>query len=401
MEEPIPKKPDSTNPAGDHPAEGAPTASLELPFPAIKLVSETIGKAELLLGYAAEAGIDAEDDVREAILTARTAHDAGNTTDQTAANLLKAFTKLAARVRPVTVDSLIACRHPKEARQTIRIYGLIAIGVGCIIVLISLITFVSNNISEKIKTDIDTANGLAAKLRAQLGPSPPTNLIAGVNKAANLSQDEIWFGPVGIPRGLASKDVISDLQQFAATMREIDAYSRQLQYFLLNFKPAYYPSTGTNWEAKRRKLELTPGLNVLLSQELTDKVEEYQVVRNIANNVQDRVVVYYGAIATCLLPVLYALLGAGAYLLRSYEDQIKNRTLSAGDRHVSRFLIAGIGGLVVGLFNVTQGVSISPFAVAFLVGYAVDVFFAFLEGLLQMFKRPAGAAGTPGIPPKM
>jgi hypothetical protein len=88
------------------------------------------------------------------------------------------------------------------------------------------------------------------------------------------------------------------------------------------------------------------------------------------------------------LPVLYALLGTVAYLLRLYEEQFKNRVLIAGDKHVARLLIAGIGGLVVGQFNnVTQGITISPFAVAFLVGYAVDVFFTFLEGLLQMFKR--------------
>jgi hypothetical protein len=46
-------------------------------------------------------------------------------------------------------------------------------------------------------------------------------------------------------------------------------------------------------------------------------------------------------------------------------------------------------------FAMTQGTSISPLAIAFLVGYAVDVFFSFLEGLLQTFtksKAPAGVA---------
>jgi hypothetical protein len=78
--------------------------------------------------------------------------------------------------------------------------------------------------------------------------------------------------------------------------------------------------------------------------------------------------------------------------LRSYEQQSKNRTLVAGEKPIARLLIAGIGGLVVGQFNnVTQGINITPFAVAFLVGYAVDVFFTFLEGLLQMFiKRGPG-----------
>ena len=84
-------------------------------------------------------------------------------------------------------------------------------------------------------------------------------------------------------------------------------------------------------------------------------------------------------------------------MLRLSEDQKKNHTLIACNRYGARYLIAGIGGLVVGQFNVAPGVAVSPLAVAFLVGYAVDVFFAFLEGLLQMFKRgpgPTGAQGT-------
>jgi NAD(P)-dependent dehydrogenase (short-subunit alcohol dehydrogenase family) len=36
---------------------------------------------------------------------------------------------------------------------------------------------------------------------------------------------------------------------------------------------------------------------------------------------------------------------------------------------------------------ITQGASIAPLAFAFLVGYAVDVFFVFLEGVLQAFTK--------------
>jgi len=135
-------------------------------------------------------------------------------------------------------------------------------------------------------------------------------------------------------------------------------------------------------------LELTPGLNLRLSEELTDRVAEYQQVRSFGNQIVEKASVYYGAFAISILPVLYALLGAVAYLLRSYEQQSKNRTLVSGEKPIARLLIAGIGGLVVGQFNnVAQGINITPFAVAFLVGYAVDVFFTFLEGLFQMFTK--------------
>jgi hypothetical protein len=259
-----------------------------------------------------------------------------------------------------------------------------------------LLTFVSKNISDKITTNIDAANGLAAKLRSELGPAsfstnpPPAAALAETNSPSLSLQDQVWFGPAGIPSGLSDKDVISDLSQFAATMREVDGYARQLKKrCLFNFTEPHYVLSATN----RMTLELTPGLNLRLSQELTDRVAEYQQVRSFGNQVVEKATVYYGAIAISILPVLYALLGAVAYLLRSYEQQSQNRTLVAGEKPIARLLIACIGGLVVGQFNnVAQGINITPFAVAFLVGYAVDVFFTFLEGLLQMFvKRGPGA----------
>jgi len=92
---------------------------------------------------------------------------------------------------------------------------------------------------------------------------------------------------------------------------------------------------------------------------------------------------------------MYALLGALAYLLRSYQDQVRTRTFTGSDTHVARFVIAAIGGGVVGLFkNFTTGdeASISPLAIAFLVGYAADVFFSFLDSFVQTFNRGAPKA---------
>lgn len=388
-----PPNPASSNPvvAPPVPTAAAPAtdsaASLLL---SVKYLSDKLEEAELLMGYAAEVGVKVDGQVRDDVLKARAASDSGGITEPTAANLLTALTTLAVNVRPVTVMSLRAWANPEvQSKKEIPFLAPIAICIGVVIVVFSLLTFVSKSISDKITADVDTANTLVAKLRVELGPaSSSTNLpvalaMSAANNAATPSADEVWFGPGGIPPGLSDKDIINDLQLFAATMRQIDGYTRQLRRFCL-----FAFDSRTN----QSSLELKPGLNVLLSQELTDKAEEYQHVRNLADQVVEKVTVYYGALAISILPIMYALLGAVAYLLRSYEEESKNRTLNVGGNKSARLLIAGIGGLVVGQFNnVTQGINITPFAVAFLVGYAVDVFFAFLEGLLQMFiKRGPG-----------
>jgi hypothetical protein len=137
-----------------------------------------------------------------------------------------------------------------------------------------------------------------------------------------------------------------------------------------------------------------------MPQDLDNLTDTYLEVRSFAQDILDRVSVFYGAFTTCLLPVLYALLGTCAYLLRCFEEEVRNKTFTLSSRAMSaRLLVALIGGAVVGLFgnfNITQGASISPLAVAFLVGYAVDVFFTFLEGLLQTFtkRKNAGAASA-------
>lgn len=383
------------------PAAVVPAAApLYVPgFLKVQYLSEKLEESELLLGYATVSGIEVDDDVRDAVLAARMASDAGRVTEKVAAELLTALTALAACVRPVSADSLRASANLDGARATIRFYGIMAGLVGGLIIVISLVTYFSSSVADKIKADIEVANALASKLRSELGPSPST-----VPEAAEpaptftLGQaDRIWYGASTPPAGLSDRDIIGDLQQFAATMREIDAYARQLKYFVFDFdEPAATRQPGS--------LELKAGLDRRLSEELTAKVREYQGVRALGNSVQEKVTVYYGAIATCILPVLYSLLGAGAYLLRMYEDQIKTRTLVASNRHVARFLIAGIGGLVVGLFNnfTSQGITFSPFAIAFLVGYAADVFFTFLEGLLQIFRKGSGGAaqgsGSPANP---
>jgi hypothetical protein len=382
------------------PSSGGQNSPSTLPNALDTFLEKNLEHAELLLSYASELGISIEDKVRDSILEARIAHAAHTTTQKIAAELLSALTALAVSVRPVTVDSLRTWAKPNREgyRPTARVYTISGVVIGVLVIFISIITFVSSRVSESIRTEVETENALASKLAAELGPPPvgttqPPDTATAVTEVSRLetagsnSAEMIWFGSNGPPRGVSSKDIITDLQKFAATMREIDRNSRWLNRFVFNAARVPFEKDRENWELMRQKFELTPDLPVLLSSEFAKKVEIYQEIRNFANTVQGNSSIWYGAIATCILPVMYALLGAAAYLLRLYDDQVKNRTFVAGDKHLARLLIAGIGGLVVGQFNVTPTVAISPFAVAFLVGYAVDVFFAFLNGLLQTFKR--------------
>ena len=366
-----------------------------------QLVSERVPKfgsvlddALLLLTYATEQGIDVGETTRTSILTAK-ASGSSDWNYAGAGNLLAAFATVALKVSPVTANGLRASRSnvvDPDIRNLRRWTFLLAIPI----ILFSVLSFVSTSMSTAIRSDITTANEILVKLRSELGtPSAPT---AGTPEKPAL------------PQGLNEGDVITQLQLYASTVRSIDSRARQLNLFVL--RAEHDPYARYRWDAKlspderkanQEKLKALFQLPVGLANmpEALDKLTgTYQDVRSFAQDILGLVSVYYGAVTACLLPILYALLGTCAFLLRNVEEEVKALTFASSTKmNWARFLIAGIGGAVVGLFNfaLTQGESISPLAIAFLVGYAVDVFFSFLEGLVQAFtksKNPASSATT-------
>jgi hypothetical protein len=344
------------------------TAARNSPAPAY--FGEALDHAERLLKYAAESGIDVDQDTRDYVLQARSA--IGNGWDEkTAANLLSALAKLAARLKPVTAESLKACCD--NVLPTVRTYWMVAVCLAAVIFPFSLASFVGSAISNAMRTDIATANDLAVKLRTQLGPPQVGTQVAAA--PPSTSSD--------------AATAISELQQFASTMRAIDARARQLNVLVFRAERDPFASIRKDPQKIHDTFELPSGLPNL-AQAAADLTKVYQDVRYFGQSLLDDMSFYYGAITVCLLPALYALLGTCAYLLRTFEQQMATRTFTPSGANSARFLIAAIGGAVVGLFNnftIGQGASIPPLAIAFLVGYAVDVFFAFLEGLLQVFTK--------------
>jgi hypothetical protein len=354
------------------------TPSGSQPFPDF---DRAVDDAMCLLLYAAETGRIVDDATRGAVLRARAA--ASPRADEImAANLLAALTKLAADSHPVTAESLRAScdRQTKPTIKRLRVWTWV---LAVLIILSSALAFISSSLSSTIRADITTANDLVVKLRSELGTK-------NVPTGGTPEKPEL-------PTGLNQGDVITQLQQYATTIRAIDARARQLNWFVL--KAEWDPFSQLRWSPTQSpenlrklkdKFQLTVGLPNMLG-DLDNLTSTYQDVRSFAQDILDRVSVSYGALTTCLLPVLYSLLGACACLLRCFEEEVKNKTFTPSSRATSaRLLVAVIGGTVVGLFgnfSFTQGASISPLAIAFLVGYAVDVFFSFLESLLQVFTK--------------
>lgn len=91
-----------------------------------------------------------------------------------------------------------------------------------------------------------------------------------------------------------------------------------------------------------------------------------------------------------ILPLLYGLLGASTYVLRSMSTEIKDMQYSVDSNrgYILRLALGTLAGLIVGWFifllpGQTFLASISPFAVAFLVGYNIEIIFSFMDNLIS------------------
>ncbi|MCA9709194.1 MAG: hypothetical protein KDK70_25340 [Myxococcales bacterium] len=108
-----------------------------------------------------------------------------------------------------------------------------------------------------------------------------------------------------------------------------------------------------------------------------------------------------------VLPLLYGLLGASLYVLRTLQHQVRKRTYSPASNadfriHMSLGALAGIAiGWLLSPGNDTS-TSLSSFALAFLAGYSIDVLFSLMDGLIARIQlsSPEPGAHEPAPEPR-
>lgn len=357
----------------------------------VELLKRKLFEAELLLSYAVATGVHIDDGVVRSILEAGAA-DRSRWTEDAATNLLRAEATLAAMLKPVSAESLKSCANYHSKSLRYRLILPVTMGIlAAVIVLYSTLAFLFSSFSENIRSNLDVANPLAVRLVSALGTpaqSPDGDLCLQSRSTAVTAPRVAGSDVTKLPEGIDKKDVIQDLQTFAAAIRDMYSGARRVnRLYPLQLDPFGFADSppGIRIVKITKTLELPPGLPDL-ALAATERVCVYQRARYYAQSTEESAKIFTGAVATCILPVLYALLGAGANILRRLETQLRAHTFIK-EAHSPRFITAAIAGAVVGLFNFGQGVSVSPLAIAFLAGYAVDVFFRLLESMIQTLSK--------------
>jgi hypothetical protein len=333
-----------------------------------------IENAKELLAFAVETGIEVDAATAQKIITADKVGGHEWPAGPDGGTVLEAITKLAAQLRPVTAETLRACRD--DAHKAIRFYRRISVALGVVLIFFSLATGIENGLSSSINSQMNDANRLILDLHTYMQKGP---VEAQIGILQQLS--------------IASRNICTRANQlnkfFLVDAQKVPAFTRnQLD------EPASSTQTKDSGVPIACNIELPHNLNSETTPKdvdavISEQTADFQEVRFFALNVTSLTTIIYGAIVASFLPVMYAILGACAAVLRAFTQQIEKRTFTYSYASPARFIIAGIAGGVIGLFNLSigDGASASPLALAFLVGYATDVFFSILEGSLPTVAR--------------
>ena len=252
-------------------------------------LEEALQDALRLMKYAAEVGVDIDPQVRHDVAQARAASGAV-WSQEAGASLLTALTQLAAELKPVTAESLRACHD--ESQRAVTSYLRWAVCLAIVIVPFSIGSFVTSGFSEAITKDVVNANALAVKLVAQLHPS----------EASTTSTGDGAVALAAIPAGLSIAEVVTELQEFAALIRSIDYRARRLNAFVFFLEKDPFGEARGNASRLHKVFQLPAELPSHLEDAVDDRVVRYQDVRYFAQSLQEDVAMFYGAVATCLLP---------------------------------------------------------------------------------------------------
>jgi hypothetical protein len=351
-------------------------------------VIEALSEAQSLMGYAANAGLQLDDGIIQSVVAAREARIGGTWSSKIEADLYSALSKLAARVKPVTSETLADDWEQKALRAATNYFNWTVI-LTFIIIPLSIVMFIDTSLSDEVAQLISENDAAAIKIHDEVINYKTSMTGSGASAAAISAASTV------------SLDLKTRVQQFARINRQLLGRSEVLNSFVFGMAVNPYDSWWEKTAATRRanlELDLTKVESAEgLASEAVDKIAVFQDIRGFAKDVQQRNLIFYGAVTTYALPIFYSLLGACAFALRNLSAQTRARTyMPRSYANFARLIIALIAGTVIGLFgNFTQGVSVSPLGIAFLVGYSVEVFFSFLDAFVQTFQKGRGGVDEP------
>lgn len=332
---------------------------------------EAVEDAQLLLCFASQSGVQLDDSVVKTIVDTSRAVHAEQVSSQAEHEFWIALRQLAKKLEPVSVSSLRATMDSQAqgktqlwrfnfsrgslARRAVNAYTYLAL-IALVLLLLFQIYWLFGG---AITGDIQRLNREIAETETKMR---------------------------SLQRTQSSSDRANELRSSAgaSTLPEVDitALREQIENLVFRKDVAYdmLALWSSPWRRTEKPEESVPPANT--------NIARFQVA-----------VIVLEILQRYFLPLLYGLLGTCVYVLRTLTAEIRGRTYSEASNigFRIRLYLGTLGGIVVAWFitpDTADGVlkSLSPFALAFIAGYSIELVFAAMDRMISAFsdKAPKG-----------
>jgi hypothetical protein len=413
-------------------------------YPGARIVDD-IAHCREMVSYGAQNGrlLDRAD--VQALSNARDAVQTRTWSPDIEAAFYAAMSRIAHGLRPVVAETA-GEEARRGARRAIRLYTYGAVTLTIVVLALSCMLFVGNQISGDIANIVKANDAEALTLHNQLIAHR-----AAIDAAVDSGNDG---GLVALQNSQPALQIKESLQNFATNNRQLfsdvsriswattalgfgairspyklpcpedrSALSLRSAYFTGGSEDTHKAKEAGDWQCDahvaREVLEITLPLLGKPDRRAGDahppterdavdqgfeKIAVYQDIRAMALYANDIILSVFGAVTGFLLPVLYAGLGACASILRQLKSDSSANTFHPEHSKVanrSHLTCAVIVGISIGLFSklLEGGKDISPLALAFVAGYASDKFFYFVDRLVGAIFPPRETEPPPRTPP--
>lgn len=316
-------------------------------------LNAAIDQMELLLSHATQAGIVVSVERIEALVKTKREARNGNIDMATEVSFWHEFQELGQQLQPISVDSLTATRErlaPEDVRgiwkffrqrslagQAVRRYQIWSVVALLLLLVTQIYTIFGSNAVNDIKDlakeiNIEKANIVDLNSRSTTAPAEE------FERFMKLLQD-------------------ADDRLDSMNNRMEASYELLVVWF-----PAHLSVLDPSIALDETRLQI--------AQIILESLSKY------------------------LLPLLYGLLGACVYVLRTLSLEIKNLvyTVESDIRFQLRIYLGALAGLAIGWFVTEQSApgvlrSVTPIALAFVAGYSVELMFSAMDTVIQAFAK--------------
>lgn len=372
-------------------------------------ISVAINDSQLLLEYVAEKGILIDDEDISVLVNSKFSYEAKQWTPELETAFWRSMTKVTHIIKPVTIQSISSVkphykngkRLPSEADKAVSHYRILAVISLVILLIVQIYLIVGMTAQlkstelfdkkEEIEANIQEVKTLKNLTEKHEETDKDLKLLKAHHQEVEQKQDanyELLTSWNNIWLTLLWKE------EFQGKMREFRETEYQTKYEKLNKQIEIQEQKlkqlkSDPQQANQQAIDEIHQKILELNQELKESQlqEKHDTTRNrfFLNTFAAEYAIT--ALEKYILPLLYGLLGAIFFVLRTLSNDIQNLTYHSNVEINYRLRIptGALAGLTVSWFitsDTQTGIVFSGFAISFLTGYNVEVLFAMMDKII-------------------